>query len=641
MSSYLNFDKSVLSNPERSLYKEMIRTNRSGAYNSSTLIDCNTRKYHGLLVLPLPGVGEGNFVMLSSLDETVIQHGAEFNLGVHQYGYNHFSPNGHKYLREFDCEVISKTTYRVGGVILTKEKLMVSHEPRLLIRYTLIEAHSPTKLRFKPYLAFRSVNTLCVQNSDANTACQETENGVSLCLYEHFPRLYMQFSKKVEYVHEPDWYKEIVYFKEWERGYEYNEDLLVSGYFELPMKKGESVIFSVGIEPVATSKLKKLWETDLAKRIPRTDMFACLKNSAMQFYNKVGENDYILAGYPWFSCRARDQFISLPGVTLAIDDVAYFEKVMETAIPEIRQFIETQQTAGLHIKEMDAPDALLRFIWALQQYALKTSVKQAAEKYGKAIDEVLHFLKNGKHPYLVFLSSSQLLETKENPFTQSRKGYLVEINALWHNALKFKAQMATEAEDDYTASLFNYQAEIARQSFVNLFWNETYLADFVFNGQKNLEVRPNQILAVSLPFSPLEKTQQKAVLDICTKELLTPKGLRSLSPKSGMYSPMCEGGEAERRQSYYNGAVHPATVGAYAEAYLKIYKNSGISFIKRIMLGYEAEMRSLCVGTISEIFDGNPPYKGHGAMSFAMAVGEVLRVMMMLKECENNAEFNV
>jgi predicted glycogen debranching enzyme len=365
-------------------------------------------------------------------------------------------------------------------------------------------------------------------------------------------------------------------------------------------------------------------------------MFACLKNSAMQFYNKVGENDYILAGYPWFSCRAHDQFISLPGVTLAIGNVDYFEKVMETAIPEIRGFIETQATEGLHIKEMDAPDVLLRFIWAVQQYALTTSVKQAAEKYGKIVNEILSFLKDGKHPYLVFHTSNQLLETKENPFTQSRKGYLVEINALWYNALKFKAQMATEAEDDYTASLFNYQAEIAKQSFVNLFWNETYLADFVFNGQKNQEVRPNQILAVSLPFSPLEKTQQKTVLDICTKELLTPKGLRSLSPKSGIYSPMCEGGEAERRQSYYNGAVHPATIGAYAESYLKIYKNSGISFIKRIMLGYEAEMRTLCVGTISEIFDGNPPYKGHGAMSFAMGVGEVLRVLAMLKEQENN-----
>jgi len=635
MSSYLNFDKSVLSNPERSLYKEMIRTNRSGAYSSSTLIDCNTRKYHGQLVLPLPQVGEGNFVLLSSLDETVIQHGAEFNLGVHQYDHNHFNPNGHKYLREFDCEVISHTTYRVGGVILTKEKLMVAHEPRLLIRYTLLQAHSPTKLRFKPFLAFRNVNMLCVQNSDANTSYEEAENGISICLYQKFPGLFMQFSKQVKYVHEPDWYRGIEYFKEWERGYEFKEDLLVSGYFELPMKKGESVIFSTGIEPIATSKLKKLWKDELDKRIRRTDMFACLKNSAIQFYNKVDDNDYILAGYPWFNCRARDQFISLPGVTLAIDDVAYFEKVMKTAIPEIRQFIETQRTDALHIKEMDAPDVLLWFIWAVQMYAQETSVKQAAEKYGEVLNEILLFIKSGKHPYLIFQISSQLLETKENPYTLYRKGFLVEINALWYNALKFRAEISSDADDEYTASLFNYQAEIAKQSFLKLFWNDTYLADFVFQNHKNHEVRPNQLLAVSLPFSPLERTQQKAVLDICTKELLTPKGLRSLSPKSGMYNPHCEGSEEERRQNYYSGIVHPSTIGSYAEGYLKIYKNSGISFLKRVMVGFEAEMRTFCIGTLSEFFEGNPPYKGHGGMSFAMNVGEALRVLAMLKKSES------
>ena len=153
--SYLNFDKKLLVNLDRSLGKEMIRTNRSGAYNSTTLVDCNTRKYHGQLVLPLPELSDDNYVLLSSFDETVIQHGAEFNLGIHKYGDHNFSPNGHKYIREFDCEVISKTVYRVGGVILQKERMLVSFEPRVLIRYTLLEAHSATTLRFRPFLAFR------------------------------------------------------------------------------------------------------------------------------------------------------------------------------------------------------------------------------------------------------------------------------------------------------------------------------------------------------------------------------------------------------------------------------------------------------------------------------------------------------
>jgi len=138
--SYLRFDKILMTNLEESLQREILRTNKAGAYHCTTIVDCNTRKYHGLLVIPVPNLDDENHVLLSSLDETVIQHGAEFNLGLHKYQGNNFSPNGHKYIREFDCEHIPATTYRVGGVILRKEKIFVHHENRILIRYTLLDA---------------------------------------------------------------------------------------------------------------------------------------------------------------------------------------------------------------------------------------------------------------------------------------------------------------------------------------------------------------------------------------------------------------------------------------------------------------------------------------------------------------------
>jgi len=641
--SYLNFDKTLLINLDKSLTKEMIRTNRAGTYNSTTIVDCNTRKYHGQLVIPLPKIDNSNHVLLSSLDETVIQHGAEFNLGIHKFEGSNYSPQGHKYIRQFDCEVISRTIYRVGGVILSKEKLLVSFEPRVLIKYTLLEAHSPTIIRFQPFLAFRSVNKLTQQNELAETSYKEIQDGICMCLYENYPHLCMQFSKKVIYNHQPDWYKNIEYYKEQERGYEYKEDLLVPGYFETPIKKGESIIFSAGISEISPRKLKLLWEEELKTRFSRTDMFSCLKNSAQQFYKREEDKTYLLAGYPWFGARARDQFIALPGCTLTIERLDYFDAIMETAIPEILRFMEGERS-GFQLEAIDDHDVLLWFLWTIQQFALATSLKEAATRYQDLATEIIAFIRKQNHPNL-FLHNNGLLYVNgtEKPATwmnaiengwpiTPRTGYVVEVNSLWYNALKFVSTLTREFGDEHSADLLDYQAEIAREAFIKTFWNGTYLYDYVDGNYNDVEVRPNMIQAVALPFSPLDKMQQKSVLDICTRELLTPKGLRTLSPKSGFYRPSYVGGQLERDRNYHNGPVWPFTFGAFAMAYLRIYKQSGKSFIERMLIGFEAEMNEQCIGTIPELFDGNPPFKGHGGMSFAMSVAEVLRVLDMMKK---------
>lgn len=644
--SYLNFDKALLMNLEKSLSKEIIRTNRAGTYNYTTIVDCNTRKYHGQLVMPIPELDDSNHVLLSSLDETVIQHGAEFNLGLHKYSGDNYSPKGHKYIREFYCENISKTIYRVGGVILSKERMLVSFEPRILIKYTLLEAHSPTILRFKPYLAFRSVNELTHQNNVANTSFQELKNGISMKLYQGYPDLCMQFSRKNTYFHQPDWYKGIEYYKEQERGYEYSEDLLVPGYFEMPLKKGESIIFSAGVTEVSPGILNKLWEKELSRRNNRSDMFSTLKNSAEQFYKREGDKTYILAGYPWFGCRARDEFISLIPSTLIIDREDYFDTIINTAIEEIEKFLGGQRE-GFKLEGLDDPDVLLWFIRAIQEYAEQKSIQNAADRFGDIVIQIINFIKKQNHPNL-FMHTNNLLYVNgvdkpatwmnavenNHPITP-RTGYVVEINALWYNALKFGSQLEKEIGNEHSSDLLNYQAEIAKNSFIDLFWNGNYLYDYVVDDYNDMEVRPNMIIATGLPFSPLDRQQQKSVLEIVTKELLTPKGLRSLSPKSGTYRPDYVGGVQERNWNYHNGPVWPWTIGYFADAYLKIYKQSGKSFIERIITGLEAEMTELCIGTISELFNGNPPFKGHGAPTFAMSVAETLRVLDMLKKMDN------
>jgi predicted glycogen debranching enzyme len=256
-----------MTNLEESLHREFLRTNRSGAYSASTLVDCNTRKYHGLLVVPVPELDDENHVLLSSLDCTVIQHGAEFNLGLHKYQGNNFSPKGHKYIREYDCDVVPTTIYRVGGVLLKKEVVFHHYEDRILIRYTLEDAHSATTLRFRPFLAFRSVRQFTHENSTASREYHEVDNGIKTCMYAGYPDLYMQFSKKNEFIFQPDWYRGVEYPKEQERGYASNEDLYVPGYFEMPIKKGESIIFSGSISPIKTSTLKKLFDEEVEEQV--------------------------------------------------------------------------------------------------------------------------------------------------------------------------------------------------------------------------------------------------------------------------------------------------------------------------------------------------------------------------------------
>lgn len=643
--SYLNFDKTLLINLERSLSKEMIRTNRAGAYNSTTLVDCNTRKYHGQLVVPLGApLPEGNYVLLGSLDETVIQHGAEFNLGIHQYGENIYMPNGHKYIREFDCEIISKTTYRVGGVILTKERMLVSFEPRVLIRYTLVEAHSPTTLRLKPFLAYRNTNELTHENNIANSDMREVANGRAARMYELFPELYMQCSKKVEYTHAPTWYKGIEYLKEQERGFSYKEDQLVPGWFEMPMKKGESVIFAAGISEVNPKTLKSLWEKELKRRSARDTMFGCLKNAASQFYKREGDKCYLLAGYPWFKASAREEFFAMPGCTMGIGRPEYWDAIVnKTAVEEVRNFMEGK---ACKLVGMDEPDVLLWFIHALQEYAAYTSLEEVTRLYGQLIIDIMLFIRRQQHPRL-FLHNNGLLwvNGKERPATwmnavedgrpiTPRTGYVVEINALWYNARLFTAGIQRQLGKEQIADLMEYQAEITKDSFIKTFWNGMYLDDYVDGDYHNNEVRPNQIIAASLPYSLLDRCQCKAVVDICTKELYTPKGLRTISPKSGSYRPEYIGGQLERDRNFHNGPVWPWTIAAYAIAYLKVYQHSGESFIRRLLTGYEAEMSELCIGTLNELYDGNPPFKGHGGMSYAPSVASVIEVCNTLKQYE-------
>ena len=643
--SYLKFDKTLMINLQESLSREILRANQKGAYHSTTIVDCNTRKYHGLLVMPVPDLDDTNHVILSSLDETVIQHDAPFNLGLHKYQGGSFSPNGHKYIREYSMEVIPRTLFRVGGVILIKEKIFSRTENMIMIRYKLLEAHSKTILCFHPFLAFRSVKELTYQNEHINKQFDKVKNGIKMCLYTGYPNLYMQFSKPVNFVSEGNWYLGIEYPKEQERGYPYKEDLYVPGYFELKIKKGESIVFCAGDKECCdTDSLAELFEKEKSTRMPRSNFYNCIVNSVHQlYYNPQGDDCYFLAGYPWFKVRARDFFISVCGTTLLINEKDRYEKVMHTATKALNDFIKEGRTDPV-IREMDSPDVLLWAIWSMQQYRLIEGLEQAKVKYGEMVEKIIQYILSQSHPNLK-LSDNGLLYSYGRETAISwmnsmvngrpvvpRSGYLVEFNALWYNALRFYKELNDDKPMAQIDGLIASLDESFPATFVNKY---NYLFDYVDGPSQDWDVRPNMVIAVSCVFSPLTKVQKRAVLDIATKELLTLYGLRSLSPKSGNYKPYYVGSQYDRDKAYHQGSVWPWLMNMYCTTYLDLFGRSGLSFIERMLNNIEQEMSRHCIGTVSELFDGNPPFTGRGATSFLMNLAAVLTVMDRVKKIMN------
>jgi predicted glycogen debranching enzyme len=525
----------------------------------------------------------------------------------------------------------------VGGVILTQEKVFISHENRILIKYTLVDAHSATTLRFRPFLAFRNANDLVMENSQLNGTMNPVPNGMSTCLYAGYPTLYMQFNHKAEWVSDAHWYKDIEYVKDKVRGIPYREDLWVPGYFELPIKKGESIIFSASTFETNPRNFKKTYDEELKTRTCRTSFYNCLKNSAKQFYLKNEHGTYIMAGYPWYNVRARDELIALPGCTLAINHEEDYLTILDTFLKSLRHNIATGEKDPV-IHEIDLPDIPLWTLWAIQQYRRLEDENKCRNKYAATVKELIEDIRKGNIRNLR-LDDNGLLSSagSDKPITWlsasingkpiiPRTGYILEFNALWYNALRFAVSLfeSMPEEEGYVAELNELSAKV-KESFLSTFLNDYgYLYDYVDGFYTDLEVRPNMAIAAGMEYSPLDRRQRRRVLDFCTRELLTPKGLRSLSPKSHNYRPVYVGNPTEREYTVHQGPARPWLFGFYADAYFKVFGVSGLSFIDRMLIGYEDEMSEGCIGSLSELYDGNPPYTGRGAVSTSKNVGAIL-----------------
>jgi len=642
---YLEFDKQELVNLEYSLNREILSTNRAGGYFSTTIVLCNTRKYHGLMVLPLEGFDREPHVLLSSVDDTIIQRGQLFNLGIHRYP-GIYEPRGHKYIIDFDYEPTPTITYRVGGVVLKKELLFVHNEEQFMIRYTLVDAHSPTKIRVKPFLAFRNAHSLCKANMWADTRYKEINNGVKYRLYTGFPYLHLQLNKKNDFVATPDWYYNIEYLEELKRGYEGHEDLFVLGYFEVSIKKGESIIFSAATSELVPASFTKKFNAELLKRPPKSSFEECLKNSAQQFIVHQQKQTNIIAGYPWFGRWGRDSFISLPGLTLGIDDPKTCKAILDSMSTEMKGglFPNVGRAKAAAFNSVDAP---LWYFWSIQKYLEYTgNNKEVWKEYGKKMKSILQGYRIGL-PFNIKMHENGLVWQGEKGYALTwmdavvngkpvtpRIGYAVEINALWYNAIKFTIELAIANKDSKFVKEWLPIAELVKKSFNEIFWNKAkgYLADYVDDEGQNLQVRPNQIFAASLPYSPIDDEIKRTIVDVVERDLLTPKGLRTLAPKDPAYKGRYEGDHVNRDLAYHQGTVWPWLLGHFMEAYISIHGKSAKPLASMLLDSMKDEMCHYGICSIAEVYDGDPPQRPNGSISQAWSVSEVIRIIRMVEK---------
>ena len=645
--SYISFNQAQLNSLNFCTEREIIRTNRAGAYMSTTLCGCNTRKYHGLLIVPIESFGGEKHVLLSQLDEIIVQRNTYFNLGVRRYVNDNYEPQGNKYLNHFDYEKVPRFSFKAGSVKLVKERLLVEKEQQILVRYTLEEANAPVKLQFRPFVAFRNIHNLSKANAFARTEHEEVTNGIRVCLYDGYPWLYMQMNKEVVYKPASYWFYNVEYIKEKHRGYEFLEDLFSPGIFEVDIKAGESIVFSAATSEIAPKTLNTRFANELRKRKPQNSYIESLNNAATQFIWHQGKNADIIAGFPWYNSITRQTFIALPGLRLTQVDRGLGMAVLDTYLPYLKGGLFPRSISDKG-PVYDSADTSLWFIWAIQQLRKQgRSLKELAIRYGNAIMEILEAYRSGTH-IVNMLENGLLFAADEgkaytwmdsyangNPVVP-RYGMPVELNALWYNAIRFALEIANLVGDSDFVADWKFLPGKIEEAFLKSYWNEDkgYLAD-VYNGYyTDWSVRPNMVIAAAMDYTPLSRTQRRSIIDMATYHLVTPRGLRTLSPEDQAYKGEVNGSVSQRETAVHTGSVHPWLLQFYAEAYLRLHKKSGVAHIKHLVNGFSDEMAYHCLGTISEMYNGDPPHTAKGAVSQAWNVASLLYCINLAAQTE-------
>ena len=637
--AFLKFNKSELVNLSYSLKREIILANKTGACCNTSIVTCNTRRYHGLLAVPVEQFGGYRHVLLSSLDESLTLRGKRFNLGIHCYG-EVYEPRGHKYIVDFDADPVPCVTYKIGEIVFRKKIVLSPDEDQLMIQYELVNAPAKVKLELKPFLAFRNIHGLTQENSVANTEFTPVQNGAAFCLYEGFPTLNIQLSTSTaSYKANPVWYKGITYSDEMRRGFDCREDLLQAGSFEVELHSGDTLVVSASAgAPVNASSLKRRFAAVVEKIGPINSFRDQLVRQADTLIREDGGVKRVVAGYSWlFTGLLRETLVALPGLTLyGKNSPKEFEEILDNLIKENQERLTCRTT------QVEAP---LFMAVTLQQYIAFTGKDKAVwDKYGSTMETIIESYLPGNRQEIAMLPNGLLWAQKDgvaltwmNAYiggraVTERAGYQVETNALWYNAICFALEH--EKKTSAFSKKWTPVKELIEKNYERTFWNPDlgFLADYVDNGGQHLELRPNQLWAVSLDHRCVSDEVVSEVMRLVNAELVTRRGIRTLSPRDIRYKGVYEGSQLERDEAYHNGCAWPFLLSQFCYA---SFNMMGSSFVRRaewLTEGFYEDLSKHGVGCFSELYDGDPPHEPHGAISSAMTTAALLNINWLIDQ---------
>ena len=658
------FGSEYCQNIASSIQDEWLETNGLGDYASSTIPCCNTRKYHGLLVANLQQP-EGRHVLLSTLEESLVGKTRELYISCRRHP-NVYHPTGWEYLEQMQATPWPAFHFRFGDYQLIREVLMPYKQRVTLFRYTLHgpARDEPLKLLIKPLLAFRHFHALTRANLALNTKTFPVQNGFVVQPYDALPPLYMQVSSQHVYYPSPDWCYNVRYQVEAERGFDHEEDLFLPACIEAEMLPNKSIIVSASTQAIA-EPLNDLWEAEAKRRKNRQVAVAkSVKNSALLGHlSEAGEafiittpdtSPAILAGYHWFDAWGRDSLIALPGLTFCTGRAQQGKELLQTIGASARQGL-IPNCYRLNAKDhaYNSVDASLWYAWAVQQMLVWTrgNTEFVREVCWPVIEGIVKAFLSNSVPH-VHMDEANMLHVG-NAATQltwmdasvnnipvtPRGGCPVEINALWYNTLMFAASLRKKYEKNSDKSTEYHQRGTAlKEAFRSRFWvnkDNGYLADVWEDGFIDASIRPNQIFAVSMPFSMLNEDQQAAVVHRAKADLLTPFGLRTLSPSSAQFHGIYEGDGASRDGAYHQGIVWPWLLGGYADAMLRVTHDmpgAVASLLQTITPLCAQHIKQAGLGFVSEIFDALPPQNPNGCIAQAWSVAELTRLLRLMQK---------